>query len=105
MIIEPLDHGSNQLTVKVRQDLKELIGDLEMKIVSDKNVSLLARQLALHINVSDIEKFLAQRIILFTQVLITFYRIKLRFTVSFGHSKPTIEGRRNLRVELVGKTS
>lgn len=37
--------------MKVRQDLKDSIEDLEMKIVSDKNVSLLARQLALHINV------------------------------------------------------
>ena len=52
VIIEPLDHGSNQVTVKARDDLKPLIGNIEKKIVSDKNVSLLARQLALHINVS-----------------------------------------------------
>lgn len=52
VIIEPLEHERNRLTVKAREDLVELIGNVEPKIVSDKNVSLLARQLALHINVS-----------------------------------------------------
>lgn len=57
VIIEPLDHGSNQVTVKVREELVEHVGNSEPKIVSDQNVAVLARQLALHANVSGIFLF------------------------------------------------
>lgn len=50
--MEPLEHGSNQVMVKAREELVEHIGHSEPKIVSDQNVALLARQLALHANVS-----------------------------------------------------
>ncbi|XP_065212023.1 tuberin [Planococcus citri] len=54
IIIEPLDHDTNQLTVKAKDDLLEIIGNVDTKIVSDTNVSLLARQLALHINLASL---------------------------------------------------
>lgn len=53
VIIEPLDHGSNQVTVKVREELVEHVGNSEPKIVSDQNVAVLARQLALHANLAS----------------------------------------------------
>lgn len=53
MVIQPLDHGTNQVIVKTREDLAEHIGHSEPKIVSDQNLAILARQLALHANVSS----------------------------------------------------
>ena len=53
VIIEPLDNNTNQVTVKTKEDLTEHIGHSEPKIVSDQNLAILARQLALHANVSD----------------------------------------------------
>lgn len=53
MVIQPLDRSTNQVTVKTREDLAEHIGHSEPKIVSDQNLAILARQLALHANVSS----------------------------------------------------
>lgn len=53
VVIQPLDHGTNQVIVKTREDLTEHIGHSEPKIVSDQNLAILARQLALHANVSS----------------------------------------------------
>lgn len=53
MVIQPLDHSTNQVTVKTREDLADHIGHSEPKIVSDQNLAVLARQLALHANVSS----------------------------------------------------
>lgn len=53
VVIQPLDHGTNQVIVKTREDLAEHIGHSEPKIVSDQNLAILARQLALHANVSN----------------------------------------------------
>lgn len=52
IIIQPLDHNSNKVTVKAKDAIVELIGQSEARVVSDQNVALLARQLALHANVS-----------------------------------------------------
>jgi hypothetical protein len=52
VVIQPLDHSTNQVIVKTREDLTEHIGHSEPKIVSDQNLAILARQLALHANVS-----------------------------------------------------
>lgn len=52
IIVQPLDHNTNKVTVKVKEELADLIGNCEPNIVSDQNVSILARQLALHANVS-----------------------------------------------------
>lgn len=51
MIVEPLEHGVNQITVKVRDELREHVGHQEPKIVSDQNAAMLARQLAIHTDV------------------------------------------------------
>lgn len=53
VVIQPLDHGTNQVIVKTREDLAEHIGHSEPKTVSDQNLAILARQLALHANVSS----------------------------------------------------
>ncbi|KAJ9583770.1 hypothetical protein L9F63_021894, partial [Diploptera punctata] len=53
VIIQPLDHNTNQVTVKTKEDLAEHIGHSEPKIVSDENVAILARQLALHANLAS----------------------------------------------------
>lgn len=49
--MEPLEHGIDQITVKVRDELREHVGHQEPKIVSDKNAAMLARQLAIHTDV------------------------------------------------------
>lgn len=52
-MIQPLDHGTNQLTVQAREEhIREHIGHSEPKIISDQNLAILSRQLALHANVS-----------------------------------------------------
>lgn len=53
VIIQPLDHNTNQVTVKTKEDLAEHIGHSEPKIVSDQNLAILARQLALHANLAS----------------------------------------------------
>ncbi|PSN43169.1 hypothetical protein C0J52_09893 [Blattella germanica] len=53
VVIQPLDHSTNQVTVKTKEDLAEHIGHSEPKIVSDQNVAILARQLALHANLAS----------------------------------------------------
>lgn len=52
MIVEPLEHGVDQITVKVRDELREHVGHQEPKIVSDQNAAMLARQLAIHTDVN-----------------------------------------------------
>lgn len=53
VMVEPLEHGINQVMVKAKEELVEHIGHSEPKIVSDQNVALLARQLALHANLAS----------------------------------------------------
>lgn len=53
VVIQPLDHGTNRVTVQAREELAEHIGHSEPKIISDQNLAILARQLALHANVSN----------------------------------------------------
>lgn len=54
VVIQPLDHGTNQVMVQAREELAEHIGHSEPKIISDQNLAILSRQLALHANVSFI---------------------------------------------------
>nr|XP_023027881.1 tuberin-like [Leptinotarsa decemlineata] len=51
IVIHPLDHGINKVVVKVKEELSNLVPVSEPKLVSDQNVAILARQLALHANV------------------------------------------------------
>lgn len=55
VVIQPLDHGTNQVTVQAREELAEHIGHSEPKIISDQNLAILSRQLALHANVNIIK--------------------------------------------------
>uniref|UniRef100_A0A8D8YNL1 Tuberin n=5 Tax=Cacopsylla melanoneura TaxID=428564 RepID=A0A8D8YNL1_9HEMI len=50
VVVEPLEHGISQITVKTREELVQHVGHSEPKVVSDQNVAILARQLALHAN-------------------------------------------------------
>ena len=53
-MIEPLDHRTNRVIVKAKPVLADQIGHTEPKIVSDQNLPIMARQLALHSNVSNV---------------------------------------------------
>ncbi|XP_020281635.1 tuberin [Pseudomyrmex gracilis] len=53
VVIQPLDHGTNQVTVQAREELAEHIGHSEPKITSDQNLALLSVQLALHANLAS----------------------------------------------------
>ncbi|VVC44066.1 Rap GTPase activating protein domain,Tuberin,Armadillo-like helical,Armadillo-type [Cinara cedri] len=53
VIVEPLEHGVNQITVKVREELRDHVGHQEPKIVSDQNAAMLARQLAIHTDLAS----------------------------------------------------
>ncbi|XP_046387021.1 tuberin [Ischnura elegans] len=54
VVIQPLDHGTNKVTVKTKEELAEHIGHSEPRIISDQNVAILARQLALHANLASL---------------------------------------------------
>jgi hypothetical protein len=45
--------GSNLVTVRAKGDIEDYFKHLEPMIISDAGAPLLARQLALHANVSD----------------------------------------------------
>ncbi|KAL1488930.1 hypothetical protein ABEB36_014716 [Hypothenemus hampei] len=55
IIIQPLDHGINRVTVKIKDELKDfaMLGS-DAKVVSDQNVAILTRQLALHANLASL---------------------------------------------------
>ncbi|CAG9773906.1 unnamed protein product [Ceutorhynchus assimilis] len=55
IIIQPLDHGINKVIMKIKDVLKDLavVGN-DPKIVSDQNVAILARQLAIHANLASL---------------------------------------------------
>uniref|UniRef100_A0A8B9HRP2 Tuberin n=1 Tax=Astyanax mexicanus TaxID=7994 RepID=A0A8B9HRP2_ASTMX len=52
VLIKPLDFESNLVTLQCRRDLEGLVDTTVAKIVSDQNLPLLVRQMALHANVS-----------------------------------------------------
>uniref|UniRef100_A0A8C1R4G0 Tuberin n=1 Tax=Cyprinus carpio TaxID=7962 RepID=A0A8C1R4G0_CYPCA len=51
VLIKPLDYESNLVTMQCRKDLEGLVDTSVAKIVSDLNLPLLVRQMALHANV------------------------------------------------------
>ncbi|XP_061456023.1 tuberin isoform X2 [Rhineura floridana] len=53
VIIKPLDYSCNLLTLQCRKDMEGLVDTSVMKIVSDKNLSFVARQTALHANMAS----------------------------------------------------
>jgi len=44
VIVEPLEHGVSQITVKMRDELRDHVSYQESKIVCDQNAAMLARQ-------------------------------------------------------------
>uniref|UniRef100_A0A8C7L225 Tuberin n=1 Tax=Oncorhynchus kisutch TaxID=8019 RepID=A0A8C7L225_ONCKI len=54
VIIKPLDYGSNLVTLQCRKDLEGLVDTSVVKIVSDQNLPLLVRQMALHANMASL---------------------------------------------------
>lgn len=53
VIIQPLDHNTNRVIVKAKDEVSEYVGHNEPKIISDQNLGILARQLALHANLAS----------------------------------------------------
>ncbi|MEE6497969.1 hypothetical protein FKM82_002944 [Ascaphus truei] len=53
VIIQPLDYESNLVTLQCRKDMEGLVDITVAKIVSDKNLPFLARQMALHSNMAS----------------------------------------------------
>lgn len=51
IIIQPLEHNTNRVTVKTKKELEKMYSAGNPKTVSDQNVAILAKQLALHANV------------------------------------------------------
>uniref|UniRef100_UPI0037E73CFD tuberin isoform X2 n=1 Tax=Semicossyphus pulcher TaxID=241346 RepID=UPI0037E73CFD len=54
VIIKPLDYECNLVTLQCRKDLEGLIDTTVAKIVSDRNLPLLVRQMALHANMASL---------------------------------------------------
>lgn len=54
VVVEPLEHGINRVLVKSKDERvrTKFLAHLDTYIISDPNVALLARQLALHCTVS-----------------------------------------------------
>ncbi|KAL6091906.1 hypothetical protein STEG23_002832 [Scotinomys teguina] len=53
VIITPLDYKCNLLTLQCRKDMEGLVDTSVAKIVSDRNLSFMARQMALHANMAS----------------------------------------------------
>ncbi|TWW59571.1 Tuberin Tuberous sclerosis 2 protein -like protein [Takifugu flavidus] len=54
VIIKPLDYECNLVTLQCRKDLEGLVDTTVTKIVSDRNLPLLVRQMALHANMASL---------------------------------------------------
>uniref|UniRef100_A0A672YN92 Tuberin n=1 Tax=Sphaeramia orbicularis TaxID=375764 RepID=A0A672YN92_9TELE len=54
VIIKPLDFECNLVTLQCRRDLEGLVDTTVAKIVSDRNLPLLVRQMALHANMASL---------------------------------------------------
>jgi tuberous sclerosis protein 2 len=53
IIVEPLELGSNLISIQTKNDIHEYFKHLEPKIVSDNGAPLFARQIALHANMAS----------------------------------------------------
>nr|XP_055060259.1 tuberin isoform X3 [Misgurnus anguillicaudatus] len=54
VVIKPLDYESNLVTLQCRKDLEGLVDTTVAKIVSDRNLPLLVRQMGLHANMASL---------------------------------------------------
>ncbi|XP_033630704.1 tuberin-like [Asterias rubens] len=53
IVIEPLDSESNLVTVQAKPDLEAMIGSRGPRMITNKNLPLLVRQMALHANLAS----------------------------------------------------
>lgn len=53
VLIKPLDNASNMVTLRFKDELKDLLTDTGARVISDVNLPRLVRQLVVHINVSE----------------------------------------------------
>ncbi|KAH0631742.1 hypothetical protein JD844_019499 [Phrynosoma platyrhinos] len=53
VVIKPLDYNCNLLTLQCRKDMEGLVDASVAKIISDKNLPFVARQMALHANMAS----------------------------------------------------
>ncbi|RMX59744.1 hypothetical protein pdam_00021002 [Pocillopora damicornis] len=54
VLIKPLDNASNMVTVRFKDELKELLSDTGTRVISDNNLPRLVRQLVVHINMASV---------------------------------------------------
>ncbi|XP_068606773.1 tuberin isoform X2 [Brachionichthys hirsutus] len=54
VIVKPLDYECNLVTLQCRKDLEGLVDTTVAKIISDRNLPLLVRQMALHANMASL---------------------------------------------------
>ncbi|XP_059490501.1 tuberin isoform X2 [Neocloeon triangulifer] len=55
VVVTPMGHGTNQVTVKIKDDLTEHLGASQVtRIISDQSLPTLVRQLALHANLASL---------------------------------------------------
>jgi hypothetical protein len=54
--------GTNLVSIRAKGDIEDYFKHHEPKIISDRGAPLLARQLALHANVSNLNTYLVKQI-------------------------------------------
>jgi len=54
VLIKPLDNASNMVTVRFKDELKDLLTDIGPRVISDDNLPRLVRQLVVHINMASV---------------------------------------------------
>lgn len=52
--MKPLDQESNCVSVRFKEELKDQLVDTGPRVISDSRLPILVRQLAVHVNVSDL---------------------------------------------------
>ena len=62
VLIKPLDNASNMVSLRFKDELKDLLTDTGPRVISDDNLPRLVRQLVVHINVSQCHALLSVQI-------------------------------------------
>ncbi|XP_067671125.1 tuberin-like isoform X1 [Haliotis asinina] len=53
IVIRPLDYESNAVTLQTKEDIADILGHTDTKIISDSSLALLVRQIAMHCNLAS----------------------------------------------------
>ena len=54
VLIKPVDNNSNLVCVRVKEDIKDIVTNTGPHVISDANLPILVKQLAIHTNVSQL---------------------------------------------------